>query len=119
MWMTLAPGANISSLPVTRSSKREPQAISRSARFIAQLAALEPCMPGSPMHSGWQSGKTPLAISVVTTGICTVSATRISWAGSTSALTRAAAHVEDRPLAARIASAAVMICLGCPCRDGL
>ncbi len=78
MWMTFAPGANVSSLPVTRSSKREPQATSRSAWFIAQFAALEPCIPGRPRHSGCESGKTPLAISVVTTGICSVSAIRIS-----------------------------------------
>jgi hypothetical protein len=29
-WITLAPGANAPTLPVTRSSKREPRAINRS-----------------------------------------------------------------------------------------
>ena len=87
MWITFAPGANVSSLPVTRSSKRDPQAISRSARFSAQFAALEPCMPGRPMQSGCESGNTPFAISVVTTGICTASAMRIRSSGSTLAET--------------------------------
>ena len=77
----------MSSLPVTRSSKRAPHAISRSQRFIAQFAAFDPCMPGSPMHSGCESGKAPLACSVVTTGICAASATRIRSAGSTPELT--------------------------------
>ena len=83
MWITLAPGANASSLPVTRSSNREPQAIRRSALFIAQLAAFDPCIPGRPMQSGCESGKTPFAMRVVMTGICTASATRIRSAGST------------------------------------
>jgi hypothetical protein len=83
MWITLAPGAKTSSLPVTRSSKRAPHAIRRSALFMAQLAAFDPCMPGRPMQSGCESGKTPFAIRVVMTGICTASATRISSSGST------------------------------------
>ncbi len=60
---------------------------SRSARFIAQLANFEPCMPGRPMQSGCESGNAPFAISVVTTGICTASANTASsssaWALST------------------------------------
>ncbi len=68
-WMTLAPGANEDSLPVTRSSKRVPRAMSRSERCRAPTAATVPCMPGMPMFCGWLSGKTPRAISVVTTGI--------------------------------------------------
>ena len=43
-----APGANASSLPVTRSSKRAPTATIRSALFRAQFAHFEPCMPGGP-----------------------------------------------------------------------
>ncbi len=117
MWMTRAPGANASSLPVTRSSKRAPQAISRSHLFIAQLAAREPCMPGRPMHCGWLSGTTPFAISVVTTG---------SWAASARAIRSAGSQLIAPPptyrvgrSAARIASAAVMIWRGWPCREGL
>ena len=36
--------------------------------------------PGRPRQSGCESGNTPLAMSVVTTGICSASATeRITW----------------------------------------
>ena len=87
MWITFAPGANASSWPVTRSSKRAPQAISRSQRFIAQLAAFEPCMPGRPTHSGCESGKAPFACSVVTTGICAASATADQVGRATSEMT--------------------------------
>ena len=37
-WMILASGAKASTLPVTRSSKREPRATSRSARCMAVTA---------------------------------------------------------------------------------
>ena len=47
-WITFAPGANADTLPVTRSSKREPTAITRSALLSAQFAYFEPCMPGAP-----------------------------------------------------------------------
>ena len=67
-------------------------------------------MPGRPMQSGCESGKTPLAISVVTTGICTASATRIRSAGSTFAETAPPPTYSTGRSAARIASAAVIIC---------
>jgi hypothetical protein len=38
-WITLAPGANASFFPVTRSSKREPSAISRS-HFCIDVTAV-------------------------------------------------------------------------------
>ena len=47
-WITFAPGANADTLPVTRSSKRAPTAITRSALFSAQFAYFDPCMPGAP-----------------------------------------------------------------------
>ena len=76
-------------------------------------------MPGSPRHSGWQSGTTPLAISVVTTGICAASATRIRSAGSTPDETAPPPTYSAGRSAARIASAAVITCFGWPCLDGL
>ena len=45
---TSGPGANADTLPVTRSSKRVPTAISKSALFNAQFAYFEPCIPGGP-----------------------------------------------------------------------
>ena len=50
-WMILASGANESSFPVTRSSKRVPIAISRSAICSAATAGTEPCIPGMPRLS--------------------------------------------------------------------
>ena len=47
-WITAAPGAKESSRPVTRSSKRVPSAISRSAFCSAVTADTDPCMPGMP-----------------------------------------------------------------------
>src|SRR4051812_49675551 len=41
-WILRACGANASSRPVTRSSKRAPSATIRSARFIARLASYVP-----------------------------------------------------------------------------
>ena len=87
MWMTFAPGANASSLPVTRSSKRAPTVISRSARWSAQFANLEPCMPGICSESVCESGNAPLASSVVTTGICVSSASARSSASAPALMT--------------------------------
>ncbi len=67
--MTLASGANPSSLPVTRSSNRAPSVISRSVSCIVVMAVKLPCMPGMPSASGWLSGKPPLQLRVVTTGM--------------------------------------------------
>jgi hypothetical protein len=82
MWMTFAPGAKASSLPVTRSSKRAPTVISRSERWSAQLAYFEPCMPGICSESACESGNAPLAISVVTTGMRVSSASALSSASA-------------------------------------
>ena len=68
-WITLAPGANVDSCPVTRSSKRAPSAMSRSDCCSAVTAATVPCIPGMPRLRSWLSGTAPRAISVVTTGI--------------------------------------------------
>ena len=77
-WMTLAFGANVDSWPVTRSSKRAPRVMSRSAFCSAVTAATVPCMPGMPRCSGWLSGTAPRAMSVVTTGIPVSSTNRRS-----------------------------------------
>ena len=68
-WMTRAPGANESRLPVTRSSKRAPRLMIRSLFWSAATAATVPCIPGMPRCCGWLSGNAPRAISVVMTGI--------------------------------------------------
>ncbi len=68
-WITFAPGANESRLPVTRSSKRAPRLMIRSLFCSAATAATVPCMPGMPRCCGWLSGNAPRAISVVTTGM--------------------------------------------------
>ncbi len=68
MWITRAPGANASSLPVTRSSKRAPMATSRSQRCTAPVAAMVPCMPSMPSTFGSESGTMPRAGRVVTIG---------------------------------------------------
>ncbi len=73
-WITFAPAANAESLPVTRSSKREPTATSRSHLFIAQFDHLGPCIPGQPKNSSWVSGNALLPMSVVITGSRPVSA---------------------------------------------
>jgi len=82
-----APGANVSSLPVTRSSNLVPSATSRSACCSAPTAATVPCMPGMPMCCGWRSGNAPLAISVVTTGMPVSSASSRSWAAARALIT--------------------------------
>jgi hypothetical protein len=56
-------------LPVTRSSKRAPMAMSRSAFWNAVTAGTLPCIPGMPRCSWCESGKAPRAMSVVTTGM--------------------------------------------------
>ena len=73
-WITVAPGANADSFPVTRSSKREPTATIMSALFSAQFDHFGPCMPGQPACSSCDSGNAPFAIRVVTIGSRPVSA---------------------------------------------
>ena len=87
MWITRAPGANASSLPVTRSSKRAPMATSRSQRCAAAVAATVPCMPSIPSALGFEFGTMPRAGSVVTIGAPVTSA---SSATSADALERTA-----------------------------
>ena len=82
-----APGANVSSLPVTRSSNLVPRATIRSACWSAPTAATVPCMPGMPMCCGCRSGNAPLAISVVTTGMPVSSASSRSWAAARALIT--------------------------------
>jgi len=67
-WITLACGAKLESLPVTRSSKRAPSATIRSAFCSAATAATVPCIPGIPRCCGWESGSAPRAMRVVVAG---------------------------------------------------
>ena len=94
-WMIFAPGAKVASCPVTRSSKRAPSVISRSAFCRAPTAATVPCMPGIPTCWGWLSGNAPQAISVVTTGMPVSSASSSSSATGLR-LEHAAADVQHR-----------------------
>ena len=71
---TLAFGANSDALPVTRSSKRAPSEMSRSASCSASTAGTVPCMPGMPRCCECESGNAPRAMRVVTTGAPVVSA---------------------------------------------
>ena len=45
MWTIVASGANFSTAPVMRSSKRAPIVMRRSLLQTAQLPATVPCMP--------------------------------------------------------------------------
>ena len=74
MWAILAPWAKSAMRPVTRSSKRAPAAMTRSACWMALLAATEPCMPTIHSERGEVSGKAPSPISVVQTGMSKPSA---------------------------------------------
>ena len=69
MWTIVPCFANSLILPVTRSSKRTPMASSRSASFTALLAYTVPCMPSHLSESSCVSGKQPMPISVVATGM--------------------------------------------------
>ena len=80
IWMTLACGANSETLPVTRSEKRAPTAMSRSHSVTAMLAYLEPCMPTGPRFSGLEQRMAPLPMSEVTTGALMRSASSVSSA---------------------------------------
>ncbi len=75
-------GAKLSSLPVTRSSKRAPRQISRSLFCSAVTAVTVPCMPGMPRCCGWLSGNAPRAMRVVTTGMPVSSASTRSSAAA-------------------------------------
>ena len=109
---TAAPGAKLSSFPVTRSSKRAPSATSRSAFCSAPTAATVPCMPGMPRFCRWLPGKPPRAISVVTTGI-PVSSARSSRAGLAPALSTPPPTYSTGRLASAISRAASRTCREC------
>ena len=68
MWITVALGLNLSSLPVIRSSNLAPTAIRRSQPCIAIFASYEPCMPSIWMNWGSSPGKHPSPIKVFVTG---------------------------------------------------
>lgn len=111
-WTILAYGAKLSSLPVTRSSKRAPSATIRSAFCRAVTAVTEPCIPGMPTCCGWVSGKAPRAISVVVTG-APVSSARIFSSAVAPALRTPPPTYRTGRLADVISLAASRICLAC------
>ena len=78
MWILRAFGAYVFRLPVTRSSKRIPAAIRRSASWIAWLTHASPCMPIMPKLSACDAGRQPIPSSVIATGICPRSASDFS-----------------------------------------
>ena len=72
MWITCASGAKASSLPVTRSSKRAPTAISRSQWETAIFASKVPCIPSMPTKCSSSCGMPPSPIRVLVTGAFSV-----------------------------------------------
>ena len=81
---------------MTRSSKRMPNASSRSARWIALLTKASPCMPIMPRQSGWLSGKPPIPSSVSATGTCAFSANSMSACEDPERMTPAPARISGR-----------------------
>ncbi len=111
-WITLALGAKVSRLPVTRSSNRAPRLIIRSLRCSPATAATVPCIPGMPRCWGWLSGKAPRAISVVTTGMPVSSASCRSSRDAPARMTPPPTYSTGR-LDSRMSRAASRICLLC------
>ena len=69
IWTIFAPRANAARFPVTRSSKRSPIPMIRSACWIARFTCTSPCMPGMPRCRGCDSGNALIPSSVVMTGM--------------------------------------------------
>ena len=111
-WMTRAPGANESRLPVTRSSNRAPRLMIRSLRWSPATAATVPCMPGMPRCCTWLSGNAPRAISVVSTGMPVSSASTRSSREARARMTPPPTYRTGR-FASSISRAASRICLAC------
>ncbi len=78
IWTLRLFGLNASRRPVTRSSKRLPIAMTRSAWFIAMFASNVPCMPSMPRNCCDEAGKAPRPISVEVTGAPEMRASSIS-----------------------------------------
>ena len=73
MCTIFALGANSVTRPVTRSEKRAPAAMMRSASVMAMFEYFAPCMPTGPRFRGWLAGTPPLPMRVTTAGICILS----------------------------------------------
>jgi hypothetical protein len=108
--MIFALRAKEASSPVTRSSKRAPTAMIRSASSIAQLAGRVPCMPSMPSQRRSEAGNVPSAISVVVTGRSSRRARSVSCAEASACTTPPPAYSTGRRAAA-IAAAALRSCL--------
>ena len=78
--MIFAFGAKSLRRPVTRSSKRMPTPMSRSASLIAMLFQYMPCIPGMPRYSGCVPGKPLMPRRVVITGMLAFSASSLTSA---------------------------------------
>ena len=118
MCITRACGANPCASPVERFAKRVPTASTRSLSCIASFAAGSPYIPSIPRLSGLSSGKPPLPVSVVATGICIDSASCVSSAVAPEAMTPPPAYMTGR-FAFSIARAACFTCLLLPLYVGL
>ncbi len=82
-----------------------PQAISRSASWMASFTHDSPCMPIMPRHSGCDAGNPPMPSSVRATGICARSASVRTCSMAPDSMTPCPAKIIGR-LALRISSAA-------------
>ena len=86
--------------------------MSRSDFCSPATAATDPCMPGMPRCSSWESGNAPRAISVVMTGIWVSSASMASSADALALMTPPPTYRTGR-LASAISRAASRTCLPC------
>ena len=117
-WITCARGAKVATSPVTRSSKRAPTAIRRSARCRAATADTVPCIPGIPKNCGCVDGNAPKAMRVVTTGIPVSSANSLSSCAALALITPPPTY-STGAFAEAISWAACAICRGCGMMLGL
>ena len=67
-------GEYVAEFPVTLSSNLIPQAISKSASWIALFTENSPCIPIIPIFNGWLDGTEPLPNKVQPIGIFAISA---------------------------------------------
>ena len=118
MCITSAFFANSESLPVTLSSNLTPTAMIRSASVKARFAYFVPCMPAIPRQRLLVSGKVPLPVSDVITGIFESSANSVSTLLPFEDVTPPPAKITGLLLSS-ILFTAWMICLGLPLYVGL
>jgi hypothetical protein len=76
--MMFIPFPNSSNLPTDLSENLAPTANIQSASRMILFASGCPCIPIGPIARGWFSGKAPLPLKVVTTGLINNSAVACS-----------------------------------------